>query len=569
MFNNHSIKNYDLGDYMSVEPRPWVKSYETGIPTDISIAPYQSLNDLIEESSAAFPDRAAFYCMGKSFTFSKIKKLSDQFAAHLQTKTDLKPGDRVAIMAPNILQYPIALFACLKAGFVVVNVNPLYTARELQYQLKDSGAKAILIFENAAAILESVLSETDIKWIYTTGIGDMLSFPKSVLVNFVLRKVKKMVPAYSLPTARSFVSVCFETDSEVKPAQNLTPESTAFLQYTGGTTGVSKGAVLSHGNMLSNVIQARTWIAQHTKKGDEIIITALPLYHIFSLTANCFTYMTLGATNILITNPRDIPGFVKELRKHRFTAIPGVNTLFNALLNNSDFAKLDFSSLRLTLGGGMAVQRPVADKWKATTGKPLIEAYGLTETSPAACMNPAGLDAYNGFIGLPISSTYVDIRNDQNEKLPIGEIGEICIKGPQVMKGYWNKPEETNLVMTNDGYFKTGDLGFMNADGYFKIVDRKKDMVLVSGFNVYPTEIEEYICGHEKVFEAAAIGVPDEKSGEVVKLFIVKKDPSLTEQEVIEFCRKGLTSYKVPKTVVFVDVIPKTNVGKILRRALK
>ncbi|MBL7554653.1 MAG: AMP-binding protein [Bdellovibrionaceae bacterium] len=508
---------------MSVDPRPWVKSYETGIPTDISITAYQSLNDLLEESFAAFSNRAAFYCMGKSFTFSEIKKLSDQFAAHLQTKTDLKPGDRVAIMAPNILQYPIALFACLKAGFVVVNVNPLYTARELQYQLKDSGAKAIVIFENAASILESVLPETDIKWIYTTGIGDMLSFPKSMLVNFVLRKVKKMVPAYSLPTARSFVSACFETDAQVKPAKNLTPETTAFLQYTGGTTGVSKGAVLSHGNMLNNVIQARTWIGQHTKKGDEIIITAMP----------------------------------------------GVNTLFNALLNNPNFANLDFSTLRLTLGGGMAVQRPVAEKWKAVTGKPLIEAYGLTETSPAACMNPAGLQAYNGFIGLPISSTYVEIRNDQNEKLPVGEVGEICIKGPQVMKGYWNKPDETNLVMTKDGFFKTGDLGFMNSDGYFKIVDRKKDMVLVSGFNVYPTEIEEYICSHEKVFEAAAIGVPDEKSGEAVKLVIVKKDPSLTEQEVIEFCRKGLTSYKVPRVVVFVDVMPKTNVGKILRRALK
>jgi long-chain acyl-CoA synthetase len=523
LFYNHSNKNYDLGDKMSVDPRPWVKSYETGIPTDISITAYQSLNDLLEESFAAFSNRAAFYCMGKSFTFSEIKKLSDQFAAHLQTKTDLKPGDRVAIMAPNILQYPIALFACLKAGFVVVNVNPLYTARELQYQLKDSGAKAIVIFENAASILESVLPETDIKWIYTTGIGDMLSFPKSMLVNFVLRKVKKMVPAYSLPTARSFVSACFETDAQVKPAKNLTPETTAFLQYTGGTTGVSKGAVLSHGNMLSNVIQARTWIGQHTKKGDEIIITAMP----------------------------------------------GVNTLFNALLNNPNFANLDFSTLRLTLGGGMAVQRPVAEKWKAVTGKPLIEAYGLTETSPAACMNPAGLQAYNGFIGLPISSTYVEIRNDQNEKLPVGEVGEICIKGPQVMKGYWNKPDETNLVMTKDGFFKTGDLGFMNSDGYFKIVDRKKDMVLVSGFNAYPTEIEEYICSHEKVFEAAAIGVPDEKSGEAVKLVIVKKDPSLTEQEVIEFCRKGLTSYKVPRVVVFVDVMPKTNVGKILRRALK
>ncbi len=523
LFYNHSNKNYDLGDKMSVDPRPWVKSYETGIPTDISITAYQSLNDLLEESFAAFSNRAAFYCMGKSFTFSEIKKLSDQFAAHLQTKTDLKPGDRVAIMAPNILQYPIALFACLKAGFVVVNVNPLYTARELQYQLKDSGAKAIVIFENAASILESVLPETDIKWIYTTGIGDMLSFPKSMLVNFVLRKVKKMVPAYSLPTARSFVSACFETDAQVKPAKNLTPETTAFLQYTGGTTGVSKGAVLSHGNMLSNVIQARTGIGQHTKKGDEIIITAMP----------------------------------------------GVNTLFNALLNNPNFANLDFSTLRLTLGGGMAVQRPVAEKWKAVTGKPLIEAYGLTETSPAACMNPAGLQAYNGFIGLPISSTYVEIRNDQNEKLPVGEVGEICIKGPQVMKGYWNKPDETNLVMTKDGFFKTGDLGFMNSDGYFKIVDRKKDMVLVSGFNVYPTEIEEYICSHEKVFEAAAIGVPDEKSGEAVKLVIVKKDPSLTEQEVIEFCRKGLTSYKVPRVVVFVDVMPKTNVGKILRRALK
>jgi long-chain acyl-CoA synthetase len=472
-------------------------------------------------------------------------------------------------MMPNILQYPIALFGVLRAGLIAVNVNPLYTPRELEHQLKDSGAKAIIIFANSALTLEKILPQTSVKHVLVTQIGDMLNFPKNYIVNFVLKNVKKMVPDYNLPNALDFKTCVQKGDeSQLKPV-SLTHNDIAFLQYTGGTTGVAKGAILTHGNIVSNMLQAKAWIKNFIADGQEIVITPLPLYHIFSLTANCFVFSGIGALNILITNPRDIPGFVKELKKWKFTAFTGVNTLFNGLLNNEEFRKLDFSSLKVTLGGGMAVQKAVADKWKQVTNRPLIEAYGLTETSPAACINPMTLKDYNGFIGLPISSTEIEIKNDNGEALPIGEVGEICIRGPQVMKGYWMRPEETEKVMTTDNYFRSGDLGFMNAEGYVKIVDRKKDMILVSGFNVYPNELEDVICMNPKVLEAAAVGIPDEKSGEAVKIYVVKKDQSLTSEELMKYCRENLTSYKLPRHIEFKTELPKTNVGKILRKDLR
>jgi long-chain acyl-CoA synthetase len=452
---------------------------------------------------------------------------------------------------------------------VAVNVNPLYTARELEHQLKDSGARAIVIFANSAHVLEKVKENTSLKHVIVTEVGDFLKFPKNILVNFVLKKVKKMVPPFSLPGALDFKSCVNQGDERVFKKPSVKLEDIAFLQYTGGTTGVAKGAILTHKNIVANMIQARAWIKNLIKEGEEIIITPLPLYHIFSLTANCFIFGSIGALNVLITNPRDIPGFVKELKKWKFTAFTGVNTLFNGLLNNEDFKNVDFSHLRIALGGGMAVQKSVAERWKQVTKKPLIEAYGLTETSPAACINPMTLKEYNGFIGVPISSTDVEIKDEDNKNLPIGEIGEISIRGPQVMAGYFNRPEETAKVMTPDGFFKTGDLGFMTEEGFVKIVDRKKDMILVSGFNVYPNEVEDVICQHPKVLEAAAVGIPDDKSGEVVKIFVVKKDDSLTPDEILKYCRENLTSYKVPKAVEFRKELPKSNVGKILRKDLR
>lgn len=547
----------------------WQKNYDQGVPATIDVNEFRSIAEILDFSIRKFANRPAFHCMGTTMTFAQIDLASRRFASYLQHQLGLKKGDRIALMMPNILQYPIALFGALRAGLVVVNVNPLYTPRELEHQLKDSGASTIVLFANSAHTLQKVLDKTPVKHVILTEIGDLLNFPKNHIVNFVIKKVKKMVPEYDLPGARWFKQCLAEGEvAKFQPA-SLTHSDIAFLQYTGGTTGVAKGAVLTHENIVANMLQARAWIKNNISDGQEIIITPLPLYHIFSLTANCFVYCSIGALNILITNPRDIPGFIKELRKWKFTAFTGVNTLFNGLMNNPDFRNLDFSALRLTLGGGMAVQKAVAERWKQITGKPLIEAYGLTETSPAACINPMTLKDYNGFIGLPIPSTDLEIKDDDGKTMPIGEVGELCIKGPQVMKGYWNRPDETEKVMTKDGFFRTGDLGFMNEQGFVKIVDRKKDMILVSGFNVYPNELEDVIAQNPKVLECAAVGVPDEKSGEVVKIYVVKKDESLTEEELKEFCRANLTSYKQPKYIEFRKELPKTNVGKILRKDLR
>lgn len=549
--------------------RVWYEQYEKGVPHEIDPSVYKNIPHILEDSFSRFAQNPAFHCMGTTFTYGELDDKSRQFASYLQNDLGMKKGDRLAIMMPNILQYPVALFGALRAGLVVVNVNPLYTARELEHQLNDSGAMAIVIFENSCKTLQDIIAKTPVKHVFTTQIGDYLKFPKNHIVNFVIKHVKKMVPSWNIPGAMSFVEVVASGDANKFRAPEIDSEETAFLQYTGGTTGVSKGAILSHRNICANLIQAKSWIRNKVEEGKEIIITPLPLYHIFSLTANCFAFSTLGALNVLITNPRDIPGFIKELKKWKFTAFTGVNTLFNGLLNNPDFKTIDFSSLKLALGGGMAVQKAVAERWKEVTKTPLIEAYGLTETSPAACINPMNLKEYNGFIGLPISSTDVCILDDEGNKLGVGEVGEISIRGPQVMKGYWNRPDETQKVMTSDGFFKTGDIGVMNEQGFFKIVDRKKDMILVSGFNVYPNEIEDVVINHPKVFEVAAVGAQDEKSGEVVKLFIVKKDESLTEDEIKAYCRENLTGYKIPKYVEFRKELPKSNVGKILRKELR
>lgn len=551
--------------------RIWLKNYQDNVPTDVDelIGRYPSLNDVLEENFKKFGPSQAWYCMGKSLTFAETEALSKKFASYLQNQLGLKKGDRVAIMLPNILQYPIALLGILRAGMVAVNVNPLYTPRELEHQLKDSGASVIVIFENACRTLQDVLPRTNVRFVLTTKIGDMLGFPKSLLVNFVIHKVKKMVPQWEIPGSISLLEAIAQGDAGKYKRPQLDQNDNAFLQYTGGTTGVAKGAELTHGNIVANINQAKSWISPATGGKDQIIITALPLYHIFSLTANCFVFMSIGALNVLITNPRDFKSFINDMKKFKFTAITGVNTLFNALTNHPDFRSVDFSHLKLTLGGGMAVQKAVAEKWKQITGVTLVEAYGLTETSPAACMNPMNLKEYNGFIGLPICSTSVTIKDDNEKTVDIGNIGEICIKGPQVMKGYWNRPEETAKVFSYDGFFKTGDVGYMTPDGFVKIVDRKKDMILVSGFNVYPNEVEDVVSMHPKVFECAAIGIPDEKSGEIVKIFIVKKDESLTSQEVIQHCKDNLTAYKVPKQVEFRTELPKSNVGKILRKELR
>ncbi|MDA9189693.1 AMP-binding protein [bacterium] len=550
---------------------PWIKNYPSWVRPNLKFDDYNSIPEILEQSFNRYSDKDAFHNMGTTLTYGEIERLSADFASYLQNDLGLKKGDRVALMMPNILQYPIALFGLLRAGLTAVNVNPLYTARELEHQLNDSGAETIVLFSNSAHILEEVFARTKVKNVVLTQIGDMLKFPKNHIVNFVIKNVKKMVPDFNIPGAISFKDALSKGAKNTYTPGELSQSDVAFLQYTGGTTGVSKGAILSHGNILANMMQAREWIKENIVDGKEILITPLPLYHIFSLTANCFVFSSVGALNILITNPRDMPGFIKELAKWKFTAFTGVNTLFNGLTNHKDFSKLDFSKLHISLGGGMAVQKSVAKKWKDMTGCTLVEAYGLTETSPAACINPLDLEEYNGFIGLPISDTVVEIRDDENNTLEYGpeNVGEICIKGPQVMKGYWNRPEETKKVMTDDGFFRTGDLGFMTEDGFTKIVDRKKDMILVSGFNVYPNEIEEVVTTHDKVFECAAVGVSDEKSGEVVKLFVVKGDESLTEKELLAFCKENFTGYKVPKFIEFRKELPKTPVGKILRKDLR
>ena len=547
----------------------WYKNYDPGVPQTIDVNEFKNITEIFEFGFTKFAHRPAFHNMGTTLTFGQIDVLSRRFASYLQNDLGMKKGDRIAIMLPNILQYPIALFGALRAGLVVVNVNPLYTPRELEHQMKDSGAQAIVIFANSAHTLEKVLKNTPIKHVILTQIGDMLNFPKNYIVNFVIKNVKKMVPAFSLANTIDFKSTLSAGDPTKYKKPEMVHDDIAFLQYTGGTTGVAKGAILTQGNIVANMLQARAWIKNYIADGQEILITPLPLYHIFSLTANCFVFCSVGALNILITNPRDIPGFVKEMKKWKFTAITGVNTLFNGLLNNADFRNLDFSALKVALGGGMAVQKAVADRWREVTGRPLIEAYGLTETSPAACINPMTLKEYNGFIGLPIPSTEVEIKDDDANTVPIGEVGELCIRGPQVMKGYWMRPDETAKVMTTDNFFRTGDLGYMTPEGYVKIVDRKKDMILVSGFNVYPNELEDVICQNEKVLECAAVGIPDEKSGEAIKIYVVKKDESLTKEELIEYCRKNMTSYKVPRLVEFRVELPKTNVGKILRKDLR
>ena len=547
--------------------RIWLKSYPQGVPADIDPAQYASVRDLFDESVVRYGGQPAYHCMGSTISFTDLERLSAQFGAWLQG-LGLAKGARVAVMMPNVLQYPVCIFGTLRAGYTVVNVNPLYTARELEHQLTDSGAEVIVILENFAHTLEETLPRTPVKHVVLASLGDMLGV-KGLLVNFVVRKVKKMVPAYSLPGALRFPEVLAKGAGTTLKRVEIGHEDIAFLQYTGGTTGVSKGAMLLHRNIIANLLQAEAWLKPFIGGSRHVVITALPLYHIFSLTANCLTFMKLGGCNVLITNPRDIPGFVKELGKHRFTLITGVNTLFNALLNNAEFAKLDFSSLQSTLGGGMAVQQAVADRWKQATGKSLIEAYGLTETSPAATINPLDLPDWNGAIGLPVPSTEVIIRSDAGETLPIGGTGEICIRGPQVMKGYWQRPEETAKAISPDGFFATGDIGIMDERGFVRIVDRKKDMILVSGFNVYPNEVEGEIAKHPGVLEVAAIGVPDDYQGEAVKVFVVKKDPALTEADIRAHCEKTLTGYKRPKHIVFRDDLPKTNVGKILRRALR
>ncbi|MFT4196888.1 MAG: long-chain fatty acid--CoA ligase [Pseudoxanthomonas sp.] len=551
--------------------RPWLASYPPGMPHEIDLDEYRSIVSVLDASIARYRDRAAFVNLGKSLSYGDIDRLSRRFAAYLLGELKLKKGDRVAIMMPNCLQYPVAIFGTLRAGLAVVNVNPLYTPRELHHQLADSGASVLVVVDNFGYTAQQGIAGTQVRQVVTTGLGDMLGFPKRGIVNFVLKYVKKMVPDYDIPGTVRFLDALAAGDRHALPQVDIEPEDIAFLQYTGGTTGVAKGAMLTHRNLVANMQQASAWVGPLAKPGEEYIITALPLYHIFALTANCLVFMKFGATNHLITNPRDMQGFVKELSQVPFTAITGVNTLFNGLLNTPGFDRIDFSSLCLTLGGGMAVQRAVAERWKQVTGVPLIEAYGLTETSPAACINPMTLSDYNGAIGLPVPSTDACLKDDAGNLISGGPdaVGELCIKGPQVMKGYWRRPEETAKAIDADGWLHTGDMARMDDQGYFYIVDRKKDMILVSGFNVYPNEIEDVIAGMPGVLEVAAIGVPDEHSGEAVKVFIVRKDPKLSEADVKAFCRANLTGYKQPRRIEFRDELPKSNVGKILRKELR
>jgi long-chain acyl-CoA synthetase len=546
----------------------WIKHYPATVPAEIDLNEFKSIGDLFEKSVKLYGPRKAYINMDKALTYAELEKLSANFGAYCQSVLKLPKGSRIALMMPNLLQYPVCLYGALRAGYTVVNCNPLYTERELEHQLKDSGAEAIVIVENFAGVLEKVVARTPVKHVIVTQLGDMLDFPKRMIVNLVVKHVKKMVPAWHIANAIELRDALIEGGRHPLKPVEVGHEDIAFLQYTGGTTGVSKGAMLTHRNIIANLQQAHAWIRPFLKD-HEIIITALPLYHIFALTANCLTFFKIGATNVLITNPRDIPGFVKEIAKYPFTTITGVNTLFNAMVNNPEFAKIDLSNLRLTLGGGMAVQRAVAERWKEITGTTLLEAYGLTETSPAATINPVDLEAYNGSIGLPISSTEVVIRDDDGKDLPLGEAGELCIRGPQVMKGYWNRPEETAAVIMADGFLRTGDVAVMDPSGYVRIVDRKKDMILVSGFNVYPNEIEDVLALHPGVLESAAVGVPDTKTGEAVKIYVVKKDPGLTEDSLLAHCRANLTAYKVPRHIAFRNELPKTNVGKILRRQLR
>lgn len=547
----------------------WKQHYPKGVPTEINTNKYASIAELFHKNVSKYRDCPAYSNMGKTLNYDDLDRLTRHFSAYLTSELGLKKGDRIAIMMPNILQYPVVLFAALRVGLIVVNTNPLYTERELAHQLSDAKCSTIVLLENFAHTLQKVLKKTPIKRVIITRIGDLFDFPKSVLMNFVIKHIKKIVPAYHLPDAISFKSILALGAGLPHKDQQLQHDDIAFLQYTGGTTGVAKGAVLTHKNMIANVLQAHAWASADLKNGKEVMITALPLYHIFSLTANALFALEIGGKSVLITNPRDYDGFIKELSKENFSYMTGVNTLFNKLLDTPGFNELDFSHLKLSLAGGMAVQKAVAEKWKKVTGAPLVEAYGLTETSPAVCVNPLTIKNYTGMIGQPLPSTEVCIRDEQGKDVALGERGELWVRGPQVMRGYWNRPEETTNVLDADGWLRTGDVAIINEIGSCKIVDRIKDMIIVSGFNVYPNEIEDVIACFDKVLEVGAIGVPDESAGEVVKIFVVKKDNTLTKQELIDYCKENLTGYKCPRQIVFVDDLPKTNIGKVLRRKLR
>ncbi|WP_107918548.1 AMP-binding protein [Neisseria elongata] len=549
--------------------KPWLDSYEKGVKAEIDETLYQSIPDVFRQSVEKFANQPAFQNMGKTLTYAEVGKLAQDFASYLQNVLKLPRGERVAIMLPNLLQYPIALFGILQAGLVAVNTNPLYTPRELEHQLKDSGATTIIVLENFANTLELVLPRTQIKHVIVASVGEMFGFFKGTLMNFVLRKIKKMVPEYRISDTIPFQTALKEGAAHTFRPVTLTREDTALLQYTGGTTGVAKGAILSHGNICANMQQAAEWIVNLLRPGKETVIAALPLYHIFALTVNLMIFTQAGSKIILITNPRDMKSFIGDMKKERVSVFVGVNTLFNGMVNQPDFATVDFSNLRLTLGGGMATQKAVAEKWKNITGTPIVEAYGLTEASPGVCANPLNIPAYTGGIGLPIPSTEIELRDADGNEVAQGEPGEMWIRGPQVMKGYWNRPEETAKVLDSRGFLATGDIAVMDEKGWFKLVDRKKDLIVVSGFNVYPNEVEDVAASHPKVLEAACIGVSSPKTGEALKLFIVKKDESLTAEELIAFCRTELTAYKVPKDIEFRDELPKSNVGKILRRELR
>ncbi|WP_251359867.1 AMP-binding protein [Kangiella sp. TOML190] len=546
----------------------WFKNYPSQVEQSIDLSQYQNLGDILQESTEQYPDNPAVSNLGITLSYKELDQKSEQFAAYLQQELGMQKGDKLALMMPNLLQYPIALYGALKLGIVIVNVNPLYTPRELKHQLTDSGADAILILENFANTLDEVIDEVNLKHVILTKVGDACPQPKRFIVNFVVKHLKKMVPSHKV-SGISFVDALKKGATLTFKPVTVTQDDIAFLQYTGGTTGVSKGAILSHKNMVANLLQTDAWMRPFLKLGQETIITALPLYHIFSLTVNCLLFSKAGGHSILITNPRDMKDFCKTLKQYPFTIITGVNTLFNGLANTADFKALDFSQLRLAIGGGMAVQQSVSDLWQKVTGVPILEGYGLTETSPVVSMNPLNAGKYSGTIGLPVPNTDVEIRDDNLQSLGFNEAGELWIKGPQVMEGYLNRPEETAKVLDKDGWLATGDMATIDQEGYLRIVDRKKDMILVSGFNVYPNEIEDVIALHPGVLEVAAIGEPDEVKGEVVKICVVKKDPNLDEEELIAHCRDHLTGYKIPKVVEFYDELPKSNVGKILRKELR
>jgi len=552
-----------------LHPRPWLAHYPPGVPAEIDAGACSSIVAMFNATCARHPRRPAYSSFGVTLAWSELDRQSARFAAFLASELKLGKGDRIAIMLPNLLQYPISLFGALRAGLTVVNVNPLYTARELQHQLEDSGAGSIVVLENFAATLQEAIGKTEVKHVIVTSIGDQLGFPKGPLISFAVKHIKKMVPRWSLPAHLCFGDVLRKGMGMPPPTVQLGHDDIAFLQYTGGTTGVAKGAMLTHGNMVANTLQLAAWVGDLFTQGEEQIVTALPLYHIFSLTVNAILMTYFGGENVLITNPRDIPAFIKTLKKSRWSAITGVNTLYNALLHHPGFASVDCSRVKFALAGGMAVQRAVAERWKKATGIPLIEGYGLTETSPVVTANPLDIKDYTGSIGMPLPSTEVTLRDDDDCEVAAGRPGELCVRGPQVMKGYWNRPEETAKVMDLDGWLRTGDIARMDDEGLLYIVDRKKDMILVSGFNVYPNEIEDVVARHPGVLEVAAIGVPDEHSGEVVKLFVVKKDPALTEAALKQYCHDQLTGYKRPRYIEFRKDLPKSNVGKILRRELR